>query len=290
MNTTKIKKLATKKTVKKPTHFFLRVLSRHPSVNSIRNQVLIPKLKAVYRHGSTTDGGFSHEINSIDSVRTSADKLRMKQAFDRAEVSHARWVFLSDYKNNKAAYDNFLKSIEFEKDKNSFIIAKHRMGSRGTGNTLIKTKAELDKFVKEKSSHLDNYILEEYKTYSVEYRLHITEDGCFYTCRKMLKTNTPKEQRFQRHDDNCTWILETNPKFNKPENWNEIVKDCIKALKCIGADVLAFDIKTTSIKESKDKKCKWVILESCSAPSFGNVTAQKYKLELPKIIKRKYGE
>lgn len=122
---------------KKFANFYLRVLSRHPSTSGIRNSILVPKVKAVYRHGSTTDGGFEYEINTVDSVKVSSDKLKMKQSFDRAEVSHAKWIFLEDFKQNKAAFDKFIKSIEFSKDKESWIIAKHRMGSRGTGEHFI---------------------------------------------------------------------------------------------------------------------------------------------------------
>lgn len=276
--------------IKKPTSFYLRILSRHPSTSPLReNPLLIRKVKAVYRHGSTTTSNFEHEINSVDSVKTSADKKMMKEAFDKAEIKHAPWIHLKKYSTDKKAFDEFLDKLEFGKEKNSWIIIKNRWGSRGTGNTLARTRQELDAFIKSKQTSLDNYIVEEYKNYTVEYRIHATEDEYFYTCRKMLKSNTPKEQRFQRHDDNCEWFIETNPKFNKPDNWNDIVEDCKRAVKAIGADVLAFDVKCTSIKESKDKKCKYIIIESCSAPSFGKVTIEKYREQLPKIIYKKYG-
>lgn len=289
--TSKVKKPLAKvtvKVVKKPTHFYLRILSRHPSIKPLRDSVLIKGFKAVYRHGSTTDGKFEYEINSVESIKTSADKKLMKEAFDKAEVRHAPWISLTKSASDKQLWDKFLSNLGFGKEKDSWLIVKNRWGSRGTGNSLIRTKAELDTFLKERAKSLDNYIIEEYKNYTVEYRIHATEEGYFYACRKMLKSNTPKEQRFQRHDDNCEWFIETNPKFNKPENWNEIVEDCKKAVKMIGADVLAFDVKCTSIKESKDKKCKFIIIESASAPSFGKITAEKYIQELPKIIERKY--
>lgn len=276
------------KTIKKPTHFYLRILSRHPSIKPLRDSILIKGFKAVYRHGSTTDGHFEYEINSVDSIKNSADKKLMKEAFDRAEVRHAPWILVSKSASDKEVWDKFLSKLEFGKDKQSWLIVKNRWGSRGTGNSLIRTNAELSVFLKGKAKSLDNYIIEEYKNYSVEYRIHVTENGYFYTCRKMLKKTTPKEDRFQRHDDNCTWILENNSLFNKPENWNEIVEDCKKAVKSIGADVLAFDVKCTSVKDSKDKKCKFIIIESASAPSFGKVTAEKYMEELPKIINTKY--
>lgn len=285
---TKVKTTKSQTVIKKPSSYYLRILSRHNTIGPLRNSILINKVKAVYRHGSTTKSGFEYEINSSESVEISADKKLMKEAFDKAEVRHALWIHLLKFTSDKKIWDEFLNKLSFGKDKESWIIIKNRWGSRGVGNTLIKTKEQLDSYLKEKSKSLDNYIVEEYKNYSVEYRIHATEEGYFYACRKMLKTNTPKESRFQRHDDNCSWYVETNPKFNKPENWNEIVEDCKKAVKQIGADVLAFDVKCTSIKESKDKKCRFILIESCSAPSFGNITLEKYKEELPKIIKRKY--
>lgn len=273
--------------VKKPASFYLRIFSRHNTIAKLRNSVLIRKVKAVYRHGSITEGNFEYEINSSDSVKISSDKKLMKEAFDKAEVKHAPWISLTESGTSK--WTDFLNKLEFGKDKNSWIIVKNRWGSRGTGNTLIKTQEQLNAFLKNKDAKtLNNYIVEEYKNYTVEYRIHATEDGYFYTCRKMLKKDAPKESRFQRHDDNCVWILEENPEFNKPANWNQIVEDCKKAIKAIDADVLAFDVKCTSIKDSKDKICKYILIESCSAPSFGEVTIQKYKEELPKIIYRKY--
>jgi D-alanine-D-alanine ligase-like ATP-grasp enzyme len=286
----KVEQKTASKVIRKPTSFYLRILSRHPSIVPLRdNPLLIRKVKAVYRHGSTTDGKFEYEINSVESIKTSADKKLMKEAFDKAEIKHAPWIHLKKYSTEKKVFDEFLGKLEFGKDKESWIIIKNRWGSRGTGNTLVKTQQELDAFIKGKTNSLDNYIIEEYKNYTVEYRIHATEEEYFYTCRKMLKSNTPKEQRFQRHDDNCEWFLENNPKFNKPENWNDIVEDCKKAVKTMGADVLAFDVKCTSVKDAKDKKCKYIIIESCSAPSFGKVTMEKYREQLPKILYKKYG-
>lgn len=273
----------------KTTHFHLRVFSRHPSTLPLRNSILVKGRKVVYRHGSTTEGGYEYEINSAESVKTSANKLRMKQAFDDAEVRHAKWIPLSLHETNKASFDKFVDEVKLSEKDSRFVIIKHKFGSRGTGNYLIRTKADLDNFVKQHKGSLVNYIIEQYKNFSVEYRMHVSELGCFYACRKVLKKDTPKEKRFQRHDDNCSWLMETNPGFGKPSNWDEIIKDCKKALVSMGADVLAFDVKCTSTKEDKSKPCDWILIESCSAPSFGQVTAERYKEHLPKLINQKYG-
>ncbi len=288
MNTLVKKKAIVKKSVvKTPTHFHLRVLSRHPSVSQIRGKILIPKIKAVYRHGSTTQGDFKYEINSVQSIKNSADKLLMKQCFDKAGVSHAKWKKLEQL-NNKAACDTFLKEVGFPE---THLIIKSRFGSRGRGNTYIKTRGELDSFLKAHLSSLNNYIVEEYKSYLQEYRIHVSKDGCFYTCKKALKKDTPKAERFQRHDENCVWLIESNPNFNKPSNWNAIINDCKKALAALGGDAFGFDVKTTSPQNSKekDKSVKWILIESASAPSFAEGTTKMYIENLPKIIKSKYG-
>lgn len=272
-----------KKPIKKVTHRYLRVYSRHPTAEGLRGNILVKGERVVYRHGSTTEGEIKKEINSVKSVKTSADKLLMKQAFDRAGVYHAPWKQLNEI-SDKNAWTAWLKVLKFPEHP---LIIKHRFGSRGAGNYLIKSQAELDRFIKDKSQGLHNYIVEEYKPYTREYRLHITEEGCFYTCRKVIKNDTPKEKRFQRHDDNCSWLKEDNPGFDKPHFWDKIVQECVNALKEIKADVLAFDVKCTS--PNKTKKDAWIIIESCSAPSFGKITTEKYKVELPKIVNHKYG-
>jgi D-alanine-D-alanine ligase-like ATP-grasp enzyme len=272
----------------KPSHYYLRIFSRHPSTKAIREVIMIKGKKAVYRHGSTTEGNFEYELNSVDSVKISSNKHSMKVAFDEAEVRHAPWIAMDKFTKEKPKFDAFIKDSKLSDKENRFLIIKHKHGSRGTGNYLIKSTSDLDNFIKQHKDSLSNYIIEQYKNFTVEYRLHVSELGCFYTCRKVLKSDTPKEKRFQRHDDNCSWFLEKNPKFDKPSNWDEIVKDCQKALRAIGADILAFDVKCTSTKEKKDKKCDWILIESCSAPAFGNVMAEAYKEHLPKLIANKY--
>lgn len=275
--------MLTKKAPKKITHRFLRVFSRHNTIEPLKGSVLIKGERVVYRHGSTTQGEIQREINSVEAVKTSADKLLMKRAFDKAGVFHAPWKPLDEAVKNKETFNKWLKEVNFPE---KHLIAKHRQGSRGSGNYLIRTQAELDVFIKNKANGLHHYIIELYMPYTREYRLHVTERGCFYTCRKVIKNDTPKDKRFQRHDDNCNWLIEENPKFDKPSFWDKIVQECVNALKEMKADVLAFDVKCTS--PNKTKKDGWIIIESCSAPAFGKKTLEKYKVELPLIVAHKY--
>jgi carbamoylphosphate synthase large subunit len=282
-------KLQRKSKVRKQFKFrTLRVFSRDPSHKGLRKSIKLPFL-ALVRLGSTTVGRIPYkvEINSPEAVRNSANKFLMKKCFTRDGVKTADWWV---WNNGK-----FMKVISVENDNINTIeeelpfplVAKHIYGSRGTGNTLIKSQEELDQWMIGRK--LSNYIFEKYYPYVREYRLHVTEEGCFYTCRKMLKEDTPEEDRWHRHDSNSVWFLETNPKFDKPVNWNEIVEHCVKAIKAVGLDIGACDVKVQGAKTSKNKvreTCDFIVLETNSAPSFGEITLEKYKEELPKLAKR----
>ncbi len=261
----------------------VRVWSRHPSHRVLRDNIGRLPVPSVVRLGSVTQANFHCiEINSIESVKISADKKLMKEKFDEAVVKTAPWVMgltVEEILSNLTK-----KGIEFP------IIAKSRNGSRGVGNTLIDDKHNLKNWAN--GRELDRYIFEKYLNYSLEYRLHITKDGCFYTCRKALKKNGIN--KWQRHVDNTTWYLETNEKFYKPNSWNDIVTECVKALKQIGADVLSFDVKVQSAVDKKTNETRkyqnFFLIESNSASSMASnnddisICAQRYLDILPKLI------
>jgi len=143
------------------------------------------------------------------------------------------------------------------------------------------------------TSPLNNYVFERFYNYAREYRLHVSSEGCFYTCRKMLKRDTPEENKWFRNDENCVWVLEDNPNFDKPVNWDDVVKHSVKALKAVGLDFGAIDLRIQSATNSEGEtreEPKFIIVEINSAPSFGEITLQKYLEELPNIIERKAQE
>lgn len=279
---------------KKLTAFRPKVFSRHPSHNNLRSELPLFRFKSIIRLGSTTSGAIFKpqiEINSIQGIQNSANKLLMKQCFNQAGVKTADWY----------SFNSFEPVITFlDKQSNTVIpiealpypiLSKHIHGSRGTGNIKHNTPEELAAWLINKD--LTNYIFEKFYTYTREYRLHVTKNGCFYTCRKMLKNDTPENKRFQRHDDNCVWILQDNEKFDQPINFNDIIQDCVKALKQLGLDIGAFDIKVQSATNSKGqrrKSCEYIIIESCSAPSFGQLTHNHYLQQLTNLIISKWKE
>ena len=245
--------------------------------------------KSVIRLGSTTEipdtiekGGNRIEINPVQGIKNSSSKLLMKQCFTAAEVQTANW-WTTQSGNFFTIYGGH-ESI----DKTELpypIISKSLYGSRGIGNTKHNTQKDLEIWMVGKN--LSQYIFEEMVSYTREYRLHITEGGCFYTCRKLLKSDAP-EDTWQRHDDVCSWALEDNPAFKKPKNWEAIIADCVKAQKALGLDICAFDVGVQGAKDGVERtNPKWVIYESCSAPSHGNITSIKYIEEIPKLLIKK---
>jgi hypothetical protein len=277
-------------------NFRPQIRSRHPSHNGLRLQLSLLPFRSVVRFGSTTeskDNKSRVEINSIQSIKNSSNKLLMKQCFVNAEVKTADWwrcfLDLNIIKFVHEGIEN--RGTELIENLPYPIVAKHHFGSRGKGNTLIKSIEEFNIWIKSKT--LSNYIFERFYNYAHEFRLHVTKDGCFYTCRKALKSDVAEEEKWHFHDDTCVWFMEDNEKFLKPNSWNNIVSDCIKALEAVGGDLLAFDVKVQSPTNNKDKVREYqeyILLECNSAPSFGDVTLQKYIEEIPKILKCKFIE
>jgi hypothetical protein len=275
---------------KKFTRFRTVIFSRHPSHSPLRKSGELLPFRSVMRLGSTTPSNprlNRIELNSIESVKISSNKLLMKRKFTEAGVQTANWWTIGA--GNVAIPNGVGQQGSAFSDLPFPIIAKHVRGSRGEGNYKLDSLEELNDWMRGKT--LSNYIFEEFYSYVREYRLHVSKNGCFYTCRKMLKTDAPEENKWQRHDDNCVWIVEENALFDKPVNWTNIVNDCKNALKAIGADILAFDVKVQSAKKANGsvrQEPKYIIIESNSAPSFGDVTLKKYMEEIPKLLKEKH--
>lgn len=280
---------------KKFTKFRPKIRSRHPSHRILRTNMPLFKRRTVIRLGSTTvlndtidNGGNRIELNKVFAIKNSSSKLLMKKCFTKSNVKTADWWI---YKNN-----NFEKvtGIDGDNIKSEVVdlvfplVAKSHFGSRCKGNYILQSMEELEKWMKDKN--LNNYIFEKFYNYNREYRLHVTKNGCFYTCRKMLKQDTPEEKRWFRNDSNSVWIMEDNEMFDRPINWNVIVDESIKALNSIGLDFGAIDLRIQSAK-TRDGRINdnpdFIIVEINSAPSFGEITGIKYIEELTKLINEK---
>jgi len=232
------------------------------------------KVPTVFRLGSTTPCEAKVEINSIEAVQNSSSKMRMKKCFAEGKVRTAEYFTAKDVKELTT------QAAKITGGWKSKLVCKSFFGSRGRGNYLIDNEAKLIEWTKGKD--LSGYVYERFYNFTKEYRLHVTEDGCFYTCRKLLKEGTPEQNKWYRNDSNCVWILEENPSFDKPKNWKDIETECVKALKAVKLDVGACDVKV-----SKDGE--FIVIEINSAPSLGEITLQKYLETIPKLVNKKVG-
>ena len=287
-----LKNKKVKKPIKTKDGYYLQVFSRHPSHNILRRKIVFPFPTSI-RFGSTNRGNKEYyvvELNSPDAVRTSSDKLAMKIAFKNGGVKTANWIGnVSEHEIKKEDEKHYLcvgdKKLKFP------IVTKHRHGSRGTGNRLHETPESFTSWFKTKDEEsISNYIVEEFKNFDREYRLHVSKNGCFYTCRKALKSDAPQDAKWFRNDQNCVWLLEENEQFNKPDNWSQITEESVKALVSVGLDFGAVDLRVQAHTNKKGEvrtNPDFIVIEINSAPSFGDLTSQYYEQEIKKLIEEK---
>lgn len=262
---------------------YVKIRTRNHTANPLRKVIPSNGRPIVFRMGSRTptEEVFPNnnpedvlEINTVEACKNSSNKSVMKTLFDFHNVKTAKWEFFTDVESD------YLQGLGLPGELRYPLIIKHFNSSKGKGIYYIKDEEDLQDFI-DHGHDEENYIVENYHNFSKEYRLHVTTDGCFYTCRKMLKADAT--DRWHRHDSNSVWIIEDNPLFDKPSNWDEIVEHSVKALNAVGLDIGAVDIKCTS---SKTEKQDFIILEINSAPAFGEVTLEKYIIKLNEIINR----
>jgi len=271
-----------KRQIQALSKFRSQVRSRHPSHSPFRTQLPLLPFRSLVRFGSTTeveDNLKRVELNTPEAIRNSSSKLLMKRCFASAEVKTANWKESFDIEGIREITENWKFPV----------VAKAHFGSRGEGNTLIKTEAEFTTWCKGKS--LYSYIFEKFYNYNREYRLHVNEEGCFYTCRKMLRNDVDEDESWYRNDSNSVWFVEENSQFDKPVNWDNIVEGSIKALHSVGLDFGAVDLRIQSAKDSKGRVREnpdFIIVEINSAPSMGTITLEKYLVELPIMLKKKF--
>lgn len=289
MKTKRNKKSTSKK---KYTQFRPRVYTRHPSHTSLRprqqNLPLLP-VRSVVRLGSTTDkpdtvskGGDRIEVNTIEGVQNAENKHRMKDKFDEYNVPTPKWYTIN--RDGDIYDEREQENVEVE-DLDYPIIFKKVMGSRGRGIQKADNSQDLRDII-DNCENPSRYILEEFVNYPREYRLHVSDQGCFYTCRKMLRGDTNEQDRWYRNQENCVWYVETNPSFNKPNNWDAIERECVNALNAVGLDIGACDVKVSrGTNDHGDHD--FMILEINSAPRFGEITEEKYLEMIPSIIQDK---
>lgn len=267
----------------------LSVFSRHPTHDVFRSPLIKLAARTSIRFGSQTIGPSEYEINlnKPDAVKTSANKLLMKKAFASHGVVTAIWYTYNRVKNvfvdGQTGEEVPLASLPFP------IVSKQFFGSRGRGNAKHNNAEEFQEYLNSVANP-SNMIFERYYNYATEYRVHVNAitGECFYNLRKMRKHDTPESERWYRNDKNSVWVTEDSDSglYDKPVNWSEISEQCVRALNAVGLDLGAIDVRIQSSTNSKGEtrsRREFIILETNSAPSFGDRTANEYLEQIKKI-------
>lgn len=276
-------------TAKKPTakrNYVLSIRSRHPSHEVLRKKLRFP-YRVLYRLGSLTEldeTAYKVVLNNVKSIETSNNKKLMKLAFFNKQVSSPNFIFVNKLQNTLILTKHSNGQCEdiIEKDIDNVIqfplIKKPFIGSGGEGHVKIDNKESLLEFLK--SNPKVNYYFEEFFKNSREYRIHVSPYlGEIFSVRKMLKQEAKENGAFSRNiaTGDAYFVRE----FDKPEEWEAMVNESIKAAQAVGLDIAAIDIMY-SVKTKQ-----FMICETNSAPSLGDITAETYLSVLPTIVENK---
>lgn len=240
--------------------FRLRVFSPNKSCAPLRS---IPfSRRVLLRLGSTTELVSKYkylEINTIAGVRTSANKITMKRAFDVANIKHSEWISST----NKEAIRKFFFI-------HKILIAKHRHSSKGNDIYYIDSQDALENLFSR--VNLKDFVFEKYYFFPSEYRVHVdVNHGCFYACKKVLKEDA--DVQWHKHADNSIFVLVTK-ELELPECWQKMIADCTQALKQMQLTIACFDV----LCSNND----YIIVESNTAPSLATYGITYYSNHLKK--------
>jgi glutathione synthase/RimK-type ligase-like ATP-grasp enzyme len=253
-----------------------QIRTKNFSAKPLRGAIVLP-FSSIVRLGSTTPTNHITnkrviECNVVEAIENSRNKLRMKNCFSRFNVPQAE-MYHGDF-NVEAIKKHFKLRSEYK------LVGKAIYGFKGHGMVLITSDKELDDFCK--THNPDRFFLEVFHNLSREYRLHCTQDQVFLSWRKLRKSDA--EKRWFFNSENCNWIGEDNPLFNKPSNWDEICRAAINAITSVGLDIGCADIRV-----SGEDTSRFIVLEVNSAPALAEIGLNAYKENIKQVLIKKHG-
>ena len=268
------------KTKANVTKFRPKVRSRHPSHQPLREKELwagkLRPFRSVIRLGSTTElddtvsnGGRRIEVNTVEAIENSSNKLRMKELFAKANVVSS----------------NFVKGSSLKKDAPPFqlpIVMKQNFHSRGRGMVRVTTMEEYNQFLVDYKDQLKGYYAEEYFQHGREYRIHVSPwlEKEIFAVKKTMTKEAVAAGRWSHNLEEGQVYFEAE--FDTPPIWNDMVAAAIAAVAAVGLDVGAVDVMY-SVKQNVFSIC-----EVNSAPSMGDTTLTAYVDAFVEILKRKH--
>ena len=243
---------------------FAQIRTKNPTAAPLRRSIIVPR-RSVVRLGSrtATEACFPGrrdiiEVNTVDSIENSRDKLRMKECFSRFDVPQAEWKLINDPN----------PFSEFP------LVGKQVVGFKGHGMQLIESVDQLRTFIR---THDNRYFIEKFYNYAREYRIHATRDHAFLSWRKLRRSDATERWFF--NSTNCNWVGQNHELFQRPNNWGELEAAAINAVRAVGLDIGAVDIRVQN-RNNPD----YIVCEVNSAPALGDVGVEAYREEIRNII------
>lgn len=245
-----------------------QIRTKNPSAAPLRRSIFVNK-RAIVRLGSRTPSRQIYptqsfvEVNTVESIENSRDKLRMKECFSRYDVKQAEWLTLDQAPITRMADFPY--------------VGKQIVGFKGHGMQLIENDDQLRTFLR---THNNSYFIEKFYNYAREYRIHATSDHSFLSWRKLRRADA--EQRWFFNSTNCNWVGEDHELFQRPNNWDELCNAAVMAVRSVGLDIGAVDIRVQS-RNNPD----YIVCEVNSAPQLGEIGIEHYRREITNIINNK---
>lgn len=231
------------------------VRTRNPFVVRLGSRTPLNAYKSKIFHGA-------REVNTIESIENSRNKLRMKACFTNEEVSQAPWWTFSEEDRALITFPCVVKQV---------------CGFKGHGMVKCENQEELNTWLINHST--SGYYIEEFKNFAKEYRLHATQERVFLSWRKLRRADA--EQRWFFNSTNCNWVGEDHELFGKPEGWDLMCEHAVRAIRATGLSIGAVDVRCKS-------RCRgvedFIVLEVNSAPELADAGTEAYFNEITKIV------
>jgi glutathione synthase/RimK-type ligase-like ATP-grasp enzyme len=257
-----------------------QVRTKNPSAAPLRGTIRTP-YRAIVRLGSRTSNNTIYpgeritEVNTVQSIENSRDKLRMKRCFESYDVRQAEWF---SFGRPGVLFMNGNSNMEVDpRELTRFpYVGKAVVGFKGHGMQLIENAEQLNTFLR---THGNNFYLEKFYGYAREYRIHATSDHAFLAWRKLRRTDATERWFF--NSTNCNWVGVSHLLFDRPRNWAELENAAVMSVRAVGLDIGAVDIRCQSTKSSGDE---YIVCEVNSAPQLGEAGIIAYRDEITNII------
>jgi glutathione synthase/RimK-type ligase-like ATP-grasp enzyme len=252
---------------------FAIIRTKNHSAHPLRKTIVTDQ-SAIVRLGSLTPTEYCSrkpreiiEINTVEAIQNSRNKLLMKSCFKKHDVSQALWWTLDE--------DLLWRDLPFP------VVIKRVFGFKGRGMKLLFNNNELEDWLNTQPSESE-WFVEKFYNYSREYRLHVSNvSGVFLSWRKLRVKET--QDRWFFNSINSNWVGENHELFNRPVCWDNMCEEAVKALHSTGLDIGAVDIRV----QAKEENPHFIVCEINSAPALGNIGIEKYKEEITNLINNK---